>query len=84
MATNELRSRKPEISLNKASLTKNAEHSDNENKATHELKAFQEAFPSLKPLKNSYYLTRVVLVRFIAFIYSKSKLEHKNSNLYHY
>ena len=80
MATNELRNRKAESSLNKASSTKNAEHSDSENKATNELKAFQEAFPSLKPSKNSYYLTRVVLVRFIAFIYSKSKLENKNSN----
>ena len=82
MATNELRSRKPESSLNKASLTKNAEHSDTENKATNELKAFQEAFPSLKPSKNSYYLTRVVLVRFIAFIYSKFSVNHKNSNQY--
>ena len=33
------------------------------------MKAFRDAVPSLMPNKNSYYLTRIVLVRFLAFIY---------------
>ena len=30
---------------------------------------FKVSFPSLEPSKSSYYLTRIVLLRFIAFLY---------------
>jgi hypothetical protein len=38
------------------------------NEKTH-LESFQKAFSTLSADKNSYYLTRIVLIRFLAFIY---------------
>jgi hypothetical protein len=35
------------------------------------LESFEKAFHSLSADKNSYYLTRIVLIRYLAFIYGK-------------
>jgi len=43
--------------------------SNEETKETIYLRSFNDSYASLKPEKSSYHLTRIILLRFLAFIY---------------
>jgi hypothetical protein len=79
MASNDqLRNRK----TNNKDLTEKIAHSKNEsilstqkseNKEDNYLNSFIEIYSDLLPKKSSYYLTRIVLIKFLAFIYGNKK-----------
>ena len=49
-----------------------SELSDKNEKDKNYLNDFEKEYTNLKPKRGQYYLTRIVLVRFIGFIYGKT------------
>jgi len=72
MTTNEstLRKRKIIESSNIKSEEKSEISDKNENDKKY-LNDFEKEYTNLKPKRGQYYLTRIVLVRFIGFIYGR-------------
>ena len=68
MASNDqIRNRKKNKGLGIESKIPSTEES--ENKEKDHLTTFIELYPKLLPDTSSYYLTRIILIRFLAFIY---------------